>query len=187
MKPLFNFLISPIDGDRYSNKRTTPNGIEYHISSSIEDFRSSQRLATVVCVPIWYKGEVEVGDTIITHHNTFRKFLDNQGREQNSTSYVRDNLFITDIERMYMVKKKGSDEWKAIDPYIFVSPVEEGHSLFNQKSFKQLFGKVEYSPVENIKSGDVVCFTPDSEYEFRIDDKLMYRMYVKNINLIEAE
>ena len=32
-----------------------------------------------------------------------------------------------------------------------------------------------------IQAGDLVSFTPDSEYEFDIDGEKLYRMFTKNI------
>ena len=35
----------------------------------------------------------------------------------------------------------------------------------------------------NILPGDKVSFQPNSEYEFKIDDEKLYRMYTNNITL----
>ncbi len=37
--------------------------------------------------------------------------------------------------------------------------------------------------LEDVSKGDIVAFAPDSEYEFRIDGEILYRMYNKNICL----
>jgi len=37
--------------------------------------------------------------------------------------------------------------------------------------------------LEGVSVGDVVSFTPDSEYEFKINGDLVYRMYNRNICL----
>jgi len=34
-----------------------------------------------------------------------------------------------------------------------------------------------------IKEGDMVCFSPDSEYEFTVDDEKFYRMYDHQITI----
>ena len=34
-----------------------------------------------------------------------------------------------------------------------------------------------------VKKGNKVCFKPESEYEFKIDDKILYRMKSKNITM----
>ena len=36
----------------------------------------------------------------------------------------------------------------------------------------------------DFKEGDKVCFRPESEYEFKIDDKTLYRMKSKNITMM---
>jgi len=48
-----------------------------------------------------------------------------------------------------------------------------------------LWGELVYfnELLTDVKSGDIIAFSPDSEYEFRIDDEVLYRMYNKNICL----
>ena len=38
-----------------------------------------------------------------------------------------------------------------------------------------------------IKKGDIVTFMPDSEYEFRLDDEILYRIRSKNIIAYESK
>jgi hypothetical protein len=40
---------------------------------------------------------------------------------------------------------------------------------------------------ENVQEGDQVVFSPETEYEFRIDDRLLYRMRTQNICLIREK
>ena len=42
----------------------------------------------------------------------------------------------------------------------------------------------EYLKSEGVKSGDRVCFKPNSEYEFRIDDEKLYRMFDHSITVV---
>ena len=51
---------------------------------------------------------------------------------------------------------------------------------------KELVGKVAliddgFSQEESVNVGDIVTFTRDSEYEFRINDNVFYRVPTKNI------
>jgi hypothetical protein len=41
----------------------------------------------------------------------------------------------------------------------------------------------EYLQDKGIKAGDLVCFSPDSEYEFDVDGQKLYRMYDHQITI----
>jgi hypothetical protein len=51
--------------------------------------------------------------------------------------------------------------------------------------FEELWGEIVYKNDDftSAEVGDVVSFTPESEYEFNIDGEVLYRMYNKNICL----
>jgi hypothetical protein len=181
MIPLFDFLIEPLDGRRYDNTAKV-GGMDLIVSSSIENHRVTQRHAKVIEVPKGYKGPVKVDDTVIVHHNVFRKFYNMQGKESQSSGFIRENTFMASEQEIYLHKGKDS-EWKAIYPFVFVSPIEEVDSL-GRPAFRPLYGKMEYSCSDRISPGSVVSFEPECEYEFKIDGKLMYRMYLKNITTI---
>ena len=42
----------------------------------------------------------------------------------------------------------------------------------------------EYLLGQGVKQGDLVCFKPDSEYEFTVDGQKMYRMFDHQITII---
>jgi hypothetical protein len=42
----------------------------------------------------------------------------------------------------------------------------------------------QYLISQGVKSGDMVCFEPDSEYEFKIDDEKLYRIVDKYITIL---
>lgn len=41
----------------------------------------------------------------------------------------------------------------------------------------------QYLKSNNVFSGDKVCFTPDSEYEFIIDDETLYRVFDHQVTI----
>jgi hypothetical protein len=41
----------------------------------------------------------------------------------------------------------------------------------------------DYLISKGIQSNDLVCFSPDSEYEFEVDGEKMYRMYDHQITV----
>ena len=45
----------------------------------------------------------------------------------------------------------------------------------------------EWVKSNDLKKGDVVSFMPDSEYEFRLDDRILYRIRSKNIIAYESK
>lgn len=36
---------------------------------------------------------------------------------------------------------------------------------------------------KGLKEGDTVCYKPEQEYEFRVDDEILWRMYDHSITL----
>jgi co-chaperonin GroES (HSP10) len=50
-----------------------------------------------------------------------------------------------------------------------------------------LHGVIKYSNKQleqlGVNEGDEVCFTPNSEYEFYVDEEKLYRMFTNNIAL----
>jgi len=173
MKPLFTFLVEPIDGKRYTP--IANNGLV--LSASQEDHQVTNRQAIVVDTPYTYKGEITKGDILLVHHNTFRKYYDVKGRERNGTSYFKDGLYFIFNEQFYLYKHNG--KWTSVNSFCFVEPTEDA-----------LIGKLVYGNKETeelgIKEGDTVVFQPDSEYEFNVEGKKLYRMYTRNLCLIIA-
>jgi hypothetical protein len=41
----------------------------------------------------------------------------------------------------------------------------------------------EYLLSKGINEGDIVCFRPDSEYEFMVEDETLYRMFDHQITV----
>ena len=58
------FIVTPIDNRRYNNVKKIGD-VDFITSTSEEDHKSANRFATVVELPINYKGDVEVGNTIV--------------------------------------------------------------------------------------------------------------------------
>ena len=56
--------------------------VDFIISSSKEDHTVSNRYAIVKELPLGYKGEVSIGDTLLVHHNVFKYYNDMKGRRE---------------------------------------------------------------------------------------------------------
>tara|TARA_Y100000310_G_C20561334_1_gene753202 strand:+ start:638 stop:1213 length:576 start_codon:yes stop_codon:yes gene_type:complete len=186
MRPPFQFLVRPQKGVRYDNTKTL-GGKEFILSSSQEDHTTTNRFAVVVAVPITYQGEIKKGDTLLVHHNVFRKYYDMKGRERSGPSFFMDDLFLIDYDQFYLYKH--GDSWQSADPYCFIKPIDKTQQTLDLHATEQeLIGVIRYGNVtlsaKGIKEGDVVSFQPDSEYEFTVDGEKLYRMFTKNICIL---
>ena len=68
--------------------------------------------------------------------------------------------------------------------YCFVKPIRSYDKLSIDKE-QPLVGVLKYTDntLPNINIGDLVGFTPDSEYEFIIDGERLYRVFTKDISI----
>ena len=180
------FIVKPVKGRRYNNTKEI-GGLEFITSTSEEDFRASNREAEVIAVPLNYKGEIEPGDILLVHHNVFKFYNDMKGRRQSGRSFFKDDLFFIEDEQFYMYKKDG--EWNAHGRNCFIKPVPVKDSFLKKGGkYEPLTGTVKYINKElevfGVQEGDEVSFQPESEYEFRVDDEILYRMFTNNITFI---
>ena len=186
MRSPYNFIVKPLNNRRYDNIKSI-SGVEFITSSSQEDHEASNRFSEVVSLPINYKGPIEIGDTLLVHHNVFKFYYDMYGREESGRSFLKENLFLVDNEQFFLYKQKG--KWKAHGKYCFVKPAPLTDSyIFKGGSEEPLFGTIKYINQElldlGVKEGDQISFTPDSEYPFTVDDEKLYRMFTNNITMI---
>jgi hypothetical protein len=185
MRSPFYFIAKPVNGKRYDNTKEI-GGIDFIVSTSEEDHQFSNRFAEVVELPLGYKGPISIGDTLLVHHNVFKFYNDMKGRQKSGKSFFKDDLFFIETEQFFMYKKGST--WNAYDRYCFVKPVAATESYIKKPFTNEpLLGIMkypnEYLLERGIKSGDMVCFSPDSEYEFTVDDEKLYRMYDHQITI----
>ena len=107
-----------------------------------------------------------------------------KGVEKSGPCHFKDDLYIVDVEQVYLYKSKG--KWNSVGDYCFIKPIErEKDVILSVDRNKQLVGEVKYGNKElrelDIFEGDNVCFLPDSEYEFEIDGETLYRMKTKDV------
>lgn len=172
MKSPHYFIVRPLDSKRYSN--LTNSGLV--LNTSVEDHNFTQRLAEVVSTPIGYEGDVEVGDTIVVHHNTFRIQYNNRGIPLESKYHIEDDLFYVELHLAYMVIKKDNSKI-ALPPFCFVeqSYVEDKwQGLIEEKQFG--FLRYKNKDMVNFTIGSKVGMKEDSEYEFNIFGEKLYMM-----------
>jgi len=185
MKSPFYFIAKPLDGKRYNNTKDI-GGIELIISTSEEDHKFSNRFAEVVETPLGYNGPIKPGDTLLVHHNVFKFYNDMKGKQKSGKSFFKDDLFFIETEQFFMYKSNGV--WNSYDRYCFVKPIKPTESYINKPfSEEPLMGIMKYPNQylidRGIKEGDMVCFSPDSEYEFNVDEEKLYRMFDHQITI----
>lgn len=185
MKSPFYFIAKPVNGKRYDNTKDI-GGTDFIVSTSEEDHKFSNRYAKVVELPIGYTGPISIGDTLLVHHNAFKFYNDMKGRQKSGKSFFKDDLFFIETDQFFMYKK--SDTWYAYDKYCFVRPIPVTEYYIEKFCTEEpLIGQMvypnEYLLSKGIKEGDIVCFAPDSEYEFTVDGEKLYRMYDHQITV----
>ena len=180
MNSLYDFIVEPI-GERYNNTIEVDN-LKLILNTKIESFKFVNKTAKVISVPLAYKTVIKPGDHVIIHHNVFRRYYDIKGKEKNSSKYFRDNLYFCQPDQIYMYKKQ--NEWKSFMDRCFVKPVLNRDNLTLDKT-KSLVGILRYgNSVLNkleIAPGDLIGYTPNSEWEFIIDNELLYCMKSNDI------
>jgi len=179
MKSPFYFIVTPLKGKRYDNTKDI-SGIEFIVSTSEEDHKFSNRYAVVIETPLGYAGPIRPGDTLVVHHNAFKFYNDMKGRRRSGKSFFREDVFLIEDDQFYMYKN--DDGWNAYDRYCFVEPMSATESYIKKPfSEEPLMGIMKYPNQylidRGVVSGTPICFSPDSEYEFTIDGKKMYRMF----------
>jgi len=180
MKSLYDFIIKPL-GDRYENELKVGDKTLV-LNTKIESFKSVNNLAIVVETPKAFKTDIKKGDIIVIHHNVFRVFYDIKGVKKNSRSFFKDNLYFCAIDQIYLYKNTG--DWKSFGDRCFVMPLKNKDSLRLNKEQK-LIGILKYGNKSldalKINPGDVVGFTPNSEWDFLIENQRVYCMKSNDI------
>jgi len=178
MKSLYNFIVKPYKS-RYDNIRKIGDKTLI-INTTIENHRFVSKEAVVVSVPAAFDSQIKPGDKVYVHHNLFRRWYDQKGRERNSSSYFKDDLYFASIDQIYMYNDKCHLN------YCFVKPVLNNNNLDVIKEQPNV-GIIKYtnSSLEavGITPGTLVTFTPSSEFEFIIGDERLYCMKSNDIAL----
>jgi len=182
VKSLYSFIVKPFD-DRYNNVKKIDDK-HLILNTSIENYEFVSKKAVVVETPAAFKTKIKQGDIVYVHHNIFRRWYDQKGRERNSSTYFKDDLYFCSLGQVYAYKNKNKiiSNWR----YCFVSPIKETNALYNNKEQKHT-GILKYSNNElemlGLTPGELVTFTPNSEFEFIIEGERLYCMKSNDIAL----
>jgi len=170
MKSVYNFVVKP-KGERYNNTKKFDGG-ELILNTDIFQHQYINREAIVISTPIIGDTDIKPGDTVIVHHNVFRRWNDVKGVERNSKAYFNEDTYLINHEQIFLYKQEG--KWIAPKGYCFVIPLK-ATDQFNTESEKPLQGIVKYSD-GTVEVGDLVGFRPSSEYEFIVDGERLFRV-----------
>ena len=170
MKSVYNFVVTP-KGERYNNTKKFDGG-ELILNTDIFQHQYVNREAIVISTPIIGDTDIKPGDTVIVHHNVFRRWNNVKGAEKNSKAYFNESTYFINHEQIFLYKQE--DKWIAPKGYCFVAPLK-ATDQFNIESEKPLQGIVKYSD-GTVEANDLVGFRPSSEYEFIVDGERLYRV-----------
>ena len=177
MKSVYNFVVTP-KGSRYNNTKKVGDS-ELILNTEIFNHQYVNREATVISIPIIGDTDIKSGDTVILHHNVFRRWHNVKGIEKNSRSYFNEETYFVNHDQIFLYKR--NNKWLAPKGYCFVKPLK-AINKFNIEQEKPLQGVVKYSD-GTVKLNELVGFTPNSQYEFIVDGERLYRVLSKFITI----
>ena len=176
MKSVYNYVVKP-KGSRYNNSKKVGDK-NLILNTEIFNHQYINREAEVISTPLIGNSNIKPGDTVIVHHNVFRRWHNVKGIEKNSKNYFNENTYTISEEQIFAYYDK---HWKPTPGYCFIKPIKN-FEKFNVNQEQPLMGIIEYAD-KGFKKGDLVGFTPNSEYEFIIEGKKLYRVYTKFITI----
>ena len=185
MKSIQQFIIKPI-GQRYNNELTVGDK-KLIVNSSISNHKFVNREAVVISTPLALKTDIKVGDTVLVHHNLFRRYYNLKGKSVNSTKYFKDDMYFASVDQIYMYKR--NNKWNTVLDYCFIKPVINKDESKLSK-LKNNIGIIKYDNSSlnalKIAIGDTVAFKSNREFEFVLDNEVLYCMKSNDI-LIKYE
>ena len=179
MNSLYDFIVKPV-GDKYSNTIKVGDK-DLVVNTKIENWKFVNRLAEVVQVPLAFNANIKKGDKVIIHQNVFRTFYDMRGEKKKSRSFLKDDLHLCAFDQIYLYN---NGSWNTVGDRCFIQPIKENSELENKKE-RSLVGILKYGnnslKASGINPGDLIGFTPNSEWDFIIDNERLYCMQSNDI------
>ena len=183
MKSIYDFIIEP-KNTRYNNTKKVGDK-ELVLNTEIFNHQYVSREAVIKHLPLAIDTELQIGDEVIIHHNVFRRWHNVRGEEKNSRSYINENTYCVKEDQIYSYNRNNQG-WKTLNGFCFVKPIKSNDNFTTEKE-EALVGIMKYmDPLlkeYNISEGDLVGFTPNSEYEFVINGEKLYRILTTDISL----
>ena len=180
MKSVYNFVVAP-KGGRYNNKKKVGDS-ELILNTEIYNHQYVNKEAVVISTPIVGDTDIKAGDTVIVHHNVFRRWHNVKGIEKNSRAYFNESTYFINHDQIFLYKR--DEEWIAPKGYCFIKPLK-AVDQFNVECERPIQGIVKYSDgTANI--GDLIGYKPKTQSEFIVDGERLYRV-LSNLITIKYE
>lgn len=176
MNSLYDYIIKPI-GERYSNKKQI-NNKTLVLNTKIETFKSVNKKAEIISLPKAYDLDIKIGDIVYVHHNIFRRYYDMKGRQKNSRSYFKEDLYFCNPEQIYLYSRGGVN--KAFLDRCLIKPLQSNTITVLPNLGILKYGNNKLKSL-GINEGDLVSFPNDRQWEFVIDNELLYCMKSKDV------
>ena len=180
MRSLYDFIVKPV-GEKYNNT-VRIGGKDLVVNTKIENWKFVNRLAEVIEIPLAFNSNIKKGNLVVIHQNVFRTFYDMKGNKKKSRSYFKDDLFFCGADQVYLYKNEKG--WNTFGDRCFITPIKSNDSLTIDKE-RSLVGILKYGNKSlealEINPGDLVGYTPNSEWEFLVDNKRLYCMKSNDI------
>ena len=170
MKSVYDFVVTP-KGERYNNKKKIGDS-ELILNTEIFNHQYVNRTAIVKSVPIVGDTDIKPGDTVIVHHNVFRRWHNVKGEEKNSRSYFNESTYMISSDQIFLYKR--DDKWNCPKGYCFIEPLKTTDK-YSVESEKPLVGIIKYSD-GTVDVDDLIGYKPKTECEFMIDNQRLYRV-----------
>jgi len=170
MRPVTNFIIKP-HGDRYNNSIKV-GGKKLILNTEIFNHQYVNREGIIESAPLCNPSGLQEGDTVVVHHNVFRRWHNVKGIEKNSRGFLREDQYLISEDQIFMYKRDG--QWCAMPGYTFVKPIKS-QDKYSLTPEKPLVGIVKHSDGTFLPT-QLVGFRPSSEYEFVVDGERLYRV-----------
>jgi len=183
MQSLFEYIIST--ENRYNNT-VDVEGKELVVNTEVteRDYMFVNRIGKIVKLPLYNNSELKENDEVIVHHNVFRRWIDVEGIQKNSSSFLNENEYLVSDDQIFAYKR--NNKWRSLPNFCFVKPLYK-KDKWALKTDENLLGILTYSNHKlnqlGVSVGDVVGFTPDSEYEFNIEGEKLYRIFSHHITI----
>ena len=170
MKSVYDFVVKP-KGERYNNKKKVGDS-ELILNTEIYNHQYVNREAVVISTPMAMQTDIKPGDTVITHHNVFRRWHNVKGIEKNSRSFFNESTYFINYNQIFLYKTK--NKWIAPKGYCFIKPLK-AIDEFNTEAERPLQGVVKYSD-GMVQVGDIIGYKPKTQCEFIVDGERLYRV-----------
>jgi len=180
MRGMFDFIIKPKES-RYNNIKKVGDS-KLILNTELQNHQYVSREGVVIGEPSINTTGVKKGDTVVLHHNVFRRYRDIRGKEKNGRSYYKDNIYVVSPDLIFAKIKE--NKIYPLNGFNFVKPIKED-KMFSIDFEKPLIGILKYkdSSLKVMNIGDLVGFKPGSEYEFFLNKERLYRVPTNSITI----